>query len=97
MSCISPKNVKLPARLERLSLRLQPYTFIFKLTFGLANAADFLSRHPVNDGINDRTATITDDHVNFIIDMAIPRAMTLKEIQDVTASVDTLQQVTKLI
>ena len=32
-----------------------------------------------------------------MIDMAIPRAMTLKEIQDATASDETLQQVTKLI
>ena len=68
------RNIKLPARLEQLSLRLQPYTFLIKFASGSANAADFLSRHPANDGINDRTATITDteDYVNFMTDMAIP-------------------------
>ena len=88
------RNAKLLACLERLSLRLHPYTFVIKFSSGSANAADFLSRHPVNDGINDRTVTITEDYVNFMIDVAIPRAMTLNEIQDATASDETLQQVT---
>ena len=74
---LNNRNAKLPARLKRLSLRLQLYNFVIKFTSDSANAADFLSRHPVNDGINDRTATIADDYVNFMIEVAILRAMTL--------------------
>ena len=57
------RNAKLPARLERL----QPYTFIIKFVSGSVNAADFFSRYPDNDGINDHTATITEDYVNLLL------------------------------
>jgi transposase InsO family protein len=68
----------LPVRLERWSLRLQPYSFQVKHISGVLNPADYLSRYVINDTASDDD---TEAYVNFTIDLSVPKAMTLDEIR----------------
>ena len=87
------------ARIERWNLRLQTYDFVLKYRPGIDNPADFLSRHPV-DPSHAKTAhekTIAEEYVNFLIDHAVPKAITASEISTVTASDPTLQAVVQAL
>ncbi|CAB4001197.1 PREDICTED: uncharacterized protein K02A2.6-like, partial [Paramuricea clavata] len=88
-----------PARIERWNLRLQDYDFNVRYTKGLDNPSDFLSRHlPVNNTTDDRQfQTMADNYVCFLTQHAVPRAMTLPEIQQATMSDSTLQILSNLI
>ena len=88
-----------PARIERWNLRLQDYDFDVSYTKGLASPSDFLSRHfPVNDKTEDKHfQTIADNYVRFLTHHAVPKAMTLPEIQQATKADPTLQFLGKLI
>ena len=65
-------------------------------TEGSRNPSDFLSRHP---GSNDdsRQGALAEEYVNFIAAAAVPKAMTLPEIQEATTRDVTLQCVAELI
>ena len=43
-----------PLRIERWSLRLQPYKFTIKYRPGKDNPADYMSRHPIENKTTDR-------------------------------------------
>ncbi|CAB3998121.1 uncharacterized protein K02A2.6-like, partial [Paramuricea clavata] len=88
-----------PARIERWNLRLQDYDFNVRYTKGLDNPSDFLSRHlPVNNTTDDRQfQTMADNYVCFLAQHAVPRAMTLPEIQQATMADSTLQILSNLI
>ncbi|CAB4020398.1 Transposon Tf2-9 poly [Paramuricea clavata] len=88
-----------PARIERWNLRLQDYDFNVRYTKGLDNPSDFLSRHlPVNTTTDDRQfQTMADNYVCFLTQHAVPRAMTLPEIQQATMADSTLQILSNLI
>ena len=88
-----------PARIERWNLRLQDYDFNVSYTKGLDNPSDFLSRHlPVNNTTDDRQfQTMADNYVCFLTQHAVPRAMTLPEIQQATVADSTLQVLSNLI
>ena len=45
----SNPKAKPPARLERWSLRLQPYNFTIRYEPGKNNPADYMSRHPLSN------------------------------------------------
>ena len=84
---------KPPARIERWNLRLQGYDFSIVHTKGSDNPSDFLSR---------RTNLIekeimAEDYVHFLSIHAVPKAMTLSEIQEATAVDPTLQQLAEII
>ena len=87
------------ARIERWNLRLQTYDFILKYRPGIDNPADFLSRHPVNPSHvkTDHEKTIAEEYVNFLIDNAVPKAVTSSEISAVTANDPTLQAVVRAL
>ena len=91
----NPKS-KPPARIERWNLRLQGYDFEVVHTEGSRNPSDFLSRH---SGSNDdsRQGALAEEYVNFIAAAAVPKAMTLPEIQEATTRDVTLQCVAELI
>ena len=79
----NPKS-KPPPRIERWNLRLQGYDFEVVHTEGSQNPSDFLSRHSsAND--NDKQGTLAEEYVNFLASAAVPKAMTLAEIQEATA------------
>jgi len=81
---------KPPARIERWNLRLQGYDFTVVHTKGTLNPSDFLSRHP-SQCDSAKPDTIADEYVKFIINHAVPKAMTLSEIQQATKEDNTLQ------
>ena len=82
-----------PARLERWRLRLQPYSFKVKYKAGADNPADYMSRHPTEWSIPHRSSLMAEEYVNFVIDNAVPKAMTLKEVQEETKKDEVLCKV----
>ena len=91
----NPKS-KPPARIERWNLRLQGYNFTVVHTKGSQNPSDFLSRHP-NQKENEKQDILAEDYVNFFITHAIPKAMSLDEIQQATKADSTLQRLAEII
>ena len=88
-----------PARIERWNLRLQDYDFDVSYTKGHDNPSDFLSRHlRINDTSGDKQfQNIAEKYVCFLTQHAIPKAMTLPEIQQATTADPTLQLLMELI
>ena len=85
---------KPPARIERWTLRLQPYEATLKYRSGKDNPADYLSRHaPTVTEQSRREERVTEEYINYIANNATPKAMTLKELQDGTEQDATLQAV----
>ena len=75
-------------------LRLQTYNFRVIYKKGTVNDADYLSRHPTT---TQRKTTIeekiADNYVNYIINNAVPKSMTLQEIKEATLSDTILKKV----
>ena len=91
----NPKS-KPPARIEHWNLRIQDFDFDIVFTKGCDNPSDFLSRHPCEE-IDKLQETAAENYVNFLTTHAVPKAMTLLEIQQATKKDKTLQRLTKLI
>ena len=93
----NPKS-KPPARIERLILRLQPYSFRVIYKSGLTNEADYLSRHPIEVTKKESLEEcIAEEYINYIVGHTIPKSMTLKEIQQETKKDRVLQKVQKAL
>ena len=86
---------KPPAGIERWQLRLQNYSFTVKFKKGSDNPSDYMSRHPASH--RPEQDTIADEYVNFITKNAVPKAMTLQEIEEKTENDKTLQAASDLI
>ena len=86
----NPKS-KPPARIESWMMRLQPYNFKVIHKKGSLNESDYMSRHPVSGPheISDE-GEIAEAYVNFIVNHAVPKSMTLNEIQKETIKDPTL-------
>lgn len=98
VSIFNNPNKNLTMRLERWSLRLQPYQPTILYRTGYNNPADFLSRHSLcSTETNSRQQRIAEEYINFIASHAVPKAMSLKEITDHTDTDDTLQTVKNMI
>ena len=91
----SPKS-KLPPRIERWALRLQPYTFKVVHMAGKTNPADVLSRLPL-DNQPFRERNIAEEYINYVTVNAVPKAITLKQIACATETDPTLQQVQRCL
>jgi hypothetical protein len=88
----------LPMRLERWSLRLQPYTPEIRYQKGSDNPADYLSRHPLPARqTSSKEEQMAEDYVNYISSQAVPKAMSKQEILEASRDDPTMQVVTKLI
>ena len=85
----NPKS-KPPARIERWNLRIQGYNFEVEHKKGSENPSDYLSRH-TSLSSGDKQGTMAEEYVNFLVSSAVPKAMTLEEIQQATAVDVTLQ------
>ena len=83
-------NSKPSARIERWVLRLQPYSFSVVYKPGKDNPADFLSRHPSSESIS-RQAVMADEYVSLVALSAVPKAMTISDIQKATDTDKTMQ------
>ena len=91
-------NSKPPARIERWSLRLQPYSANIVYIVGLNNPADYMSRHPLNQSkLTSREEKVAEEYINFLTNVVIPKAMTLKEVKLATQADATLQAVLEAI
>ena len=86
---------KPPARIERWQLRLQNYSFTVKFKKGSDNPSDYMSRHPASH--RPEQDTIAEEYVNFITKNAVPKTMTLQEIEEETEKDQTLQAAIDLI
>ena len=85
----SPKS-KPSARIERWILRLQPYDFTAVYKSGTEDSADYMSRHPTKSSTR-KQEHITEAYVNFVARNAVPKAMTLAEIQQATDNDQTMK------
>jgi hypothetical protein len=83
---------KPPVRIERWGLRLQPYTFRLKYSPGVTNPADMLSRLPVPTTVHCER-NVAEEYVHYIARNAIPKTMTLTQLEQATARDPVLQQV----
>ena len=90
----NPKS-RPPARIERWKLRLQQYDFTVTFRSGEGNPADYLSRHPVSGMPHKRSAA--EEYVTFVAGNAIPKAMTLQEVQEATNQDSTLKSLKSLL
>ena len=91
----SPKS-KLPPRIERWALRLQPYTFKVVHMAGKTDPADVLSRLPLkNQPFRERD--IAEEYINYVTVNAVPKALTLKQIACATETDPILQQVQRCL
>ena len=89
----NPKS-KPPLRIERWVLRLQQYNFTVMYTPGKDNPVEFMSRH---SNVFKTCENIGDQYVTYITINAIPKAMTIEEVQKETEKDETLQAVKKAI
>ena len=89
----NPKS-KSPARIEFWMMRLQLYNFKVIYKKGSLNESDYTSRHPVSrqHEISDE-GEIAEAYINFIVNHAVPKSMTLNEIQEETTKDPTLTKV----
>ncbi|XP_051992411.1 uncharacterized protein K02A2.6-like [Xyrauchen texanus] len=96
----NPKS-KPPARIERWCLRLQPYNYTVRYKSGKDNPANYMSRHPthVSHGFQEvsNIEQQVEEYVNFLTANAVPKAMTLTEIQNATTADPTLCKFIQLI
>lgn len=82
-SIFNNPNSKLPAKIERWRLKLQPYNFTVQYKPGKSNAADYMSRHPFKRATSE-VSNIAEDYVNYITENAVPKALTFEKISDET-------------
>ena len=90
----NPKR-KPPARIERWALRLQPYRFKIQHVPGLENPADVLSRLPLPHQPHVEQS-IAKEYINYDATNAVPKAMTLAEIEKASLA-DPLYNVSMLV
>lgn len=64
-------------------------------TKGSDNPSDFLSRHPCQETDNKHEMS-AEQYVNFLTMHAVPKAMTIQEIQEATKHDKTLQRLTEI-
>ena len=90
------KKSKPSARIERWNLRVQDYSFKVIYTKGIDNPSDFLSRHTPQDTACT-TENSADQYISFLSSHAVPKAMTIEEIQAATKQDATLQKLVEII
>ena len=75
-------------RIERRLMNLLRYTFTVIYQPGQTNPVDYASRHPVDVATADERddTSETEHHVTFIARNAVPKAMTLNEVEIATAN-----------
>ena len=89
---------KPPTRIERWYLRLQDYDFDIRYIKGTENPSDVLSRHISGPNVNNSDLSqAADAYVNFLAAHAVPKMMTLAEIQEETSKDPTLSMLATLI
>ena len=82
---------KPPARIERWTLRLQPYQVTVVYEQGEGNPADYMSRHPEKSTLSSsRQQRVAEEFVDYITHAAKPNALKLEDIAQATMKDPTL-------
>ncbi|KAK3742186.1 hypothetical protein QZH41_012077 [Actinostola sp. cb2023] len=85
-------------RIERWSLRFQPYQPNVVYAPGPDNPADYMSRHPKKQiEVHSREEKIAEEYINFVSQHAVPIAIDLEEVKSATLNDHTLQRVIECI
>ena len=66
-------------------MELQQYRFSVEYRPGASNPADYASRHPVGDPESLNYEVESEEHIYFVARNALPKAITLSEIETATA------------
>ena len=85
------------ARLERWCLRLQDYTFQVKYRPGPTNPSDYLSRHPMTIHPDNKWQNLSDEHVRFVVNHAVPAALDINVIRRAVQEDPTCQKLIELL
>ena len=93
VSLFNNPSSKPSARIERWLLELQQYRFTVEYRPGASNPADYASRHPVGDPESHSYDVESEEHISFVARNAVPKAVTLCEIESATAKDPMLQAV----
>jgi len=94
VSLFNNPESKPSARIERWLMELQRYRFTLEYQPGPSNPADYASRHPIScPNPKDIDISEADQYVAYIMQNAIPKAMTLAEVESATARDPLLQSV----
>jgi transposase InsO family protein len=83
------------ARIARWRLRLLPYKYTLKYRPGKydENPADYMSRHPDQSAETDSA----EDYVNYVCTNSVPKALTLRDVEEHTSRDPVLQKLTRAI
>ena len=85
------------ARIEHWNLRIQDYTFDIVYRNGIENPSDFLSRHTVSQSTHVNYQSWAGKCMNVLASHAVPKSMTLLDIQNATLNDQTLQNLAEII
>ena len=85
------------ARLERWLLKLQQYSVTVLYAPGKDNPADYMSRHPLPSRTKTRAARHAEEYVHFLTENAVPKALTLSAVKEVTTKDPTFQGLIEII
>ena len=81
---------RMPARIQRWSLRLMPYDFKIRHRPGATNPADYLSRQPVFEP--DSHKDDAEEYINYLFSSSVPKSITHEEIISATKEDECLQE-----
>ena len=89
-------NRQTSLRIDRWRLRLMPYNceLVYKPGKDDENPADYISRHPVN---KPSSKSVAEEYMSYVCNNAVPKAMTLDEVHNETATDDVMQKLMKTI
>ena len=86
-------NSRPPLRVERWLMYLQQFDFKLEFSPGKTNGADYLSRHALPLTSHDtHVSNRRDAIVRLLVQCHVPRALTLEQVKEVTASDDQLSR-----
>ena len=83
-----------PARIQKWVLNLQSYKFTVLYQPGHLNAADILSRSPQTETYENRE---DEDYINYVTNSAVPKAMTIDEIETMSEKDECLRKVRECV
>ena len=79
-----------PARIQKWMMKLQAYSYDLEHIPGKEMAADYLSRHPSTDSVDEEAS---EHFVNMLVADCVPKASSIKDIQAATKKDAVLQKV----
>ncbi|XP_065064039.1 uncharacterized protein K02A2.6-like [Rhopilema esculentum] len=83
-------------RLQRWLLKMQPYKFTVQFEPGHTNASDVLSRSPL-PATGEKLSDDTEHFINSIVYDAIPKSVTIEEIQEISRNDEILKNIKEQI